>query len=46
MQDILKQLNEILNKVHFFNYHIRIILLEENSSLTYLELQSKEFNFT
>ena len=41
MQDILKQLNEILNKVHFFNYHIRIILLEENSSLTYLELQSK-----
>ena len=41
MQDILKQLNEILNKVHFFNYHIRIILLEEISSLTQLELQSK-----
>ena len=41
MQDILKQLNEILNKVHFFNYHIRIIIMEEKTSMIYLELQSK-----
>ena len=41
LQDTLKQLNEILNKVHFFNYHIRIIICEEKTSLIYLELQSK-----
>ena len=41
IQDTLKQLNEVLNKVHFFNYHIRIIICEEKTSLTYLELQSK-----
>ena len=41
IQDTLKQLNEVLNKVHFFNYHIRIIILEEKNSLMYLELQSK-----
>ena len=40
-QDILKQLNEIVNKIHFFNYHIRIIIMEEKSSMTYLELQSQ-----
>ena len=41
MQDILKQINEIINKMHFFNYHIRIIILEEKSSLTYMELPSQ-----
>ena len=41
IQDTLKQLNEVLNKVHFFNYHIRIIIMEEKTSLIYLELQSK-----
>jgi len=41
IQDTLKQLNEVLNKVHFFNYHIRIIICEEKTSLIYLELQSK-----
>ena len=41
VQDILKQLNEIINKVHFFNYHIRIIISEEKTSLTYMELQSQ-----
>ena len=40
-QDTLKQLNEVLNKVHFFNYHIRIIIMEEKTSMIYLELQSK-----
>ena len=41
MQDILKQINEIINKMHFFNYHIRIIILEEKSSLTYMEIPSQ-----
>ena len=41
IQDTLKQLNEVLNKVHFFNYHIRIIIMEEKTSMIYLELQSK-----
>ena len=40
-QDVLKQLNEIINKIHFFNYHIRIVIMEEKSSMTYLELQSQ-----
>ena len=40
-QDTLKQLNEIINKIHFFNYHIRIVIMEEKSSLTFLELQSQ-----
>ena len=40
-QDTLKQLNEIINKIHFFNYHIRIVIMEEKSSFTYLELQSQ-----
>ena len=40
-QDTLKQLNEIINKIHFFNYHIRIVIMEEKSSMTYLELQSQ-----
>ena len=40
-QDVLKQLNEIINKIHFFNYHIRIVIMEEKSSFTYLELQSQ-----
>ena len=42
VQDILKQLNEIINKVHFFNYHIRIIISEEKTSLIYMELQSQK----
>ena len=41
IQETLKQLNEILNKIHFFNYHIRIIVTEEKSSFNYMELQSK-----
>ena len=40
-QEILKKLNEVLNKMHFFNCHIRIIIIEEQSLLNYLELQSK-----
>ena len=40
-QDTLKQLNEIINKIHFFNNHIRIVIMEEKSSLTYIELQSQ-----
>ena len=40
-QEILKKLNEVLNKMHFFNCHIRIIITEEQSLLNYLELQSK-----
>ena len=40
-QDTLKQLNEIINKMHFFNNHIRVIITEEKSSLIYMELQSQ-----
>lgn len=48
-QDVLKKLNEILNKMHFFNFHIRIIIIEEQSLLNYLELKSDNLtlpNFT
>jgi hypothetical protein len=39
--DILKQLNEVLNKMHFINYHIRMIVLNEISNEILLELPSK-----
>ena len=41
LNDILKQLNEILNKIHFINYHIRIVLLDEKSNEILLELPSQ-----
>ena len=41
LNDILKQLNEILNKIHFINYHIRIVLLDEKSNDILLELPSQ-----
>jgi len=41
LNDILKQLNEIMNKVHFINYHIRIVLLDEISNEILLELPSQ-----
>ena len=41
LNDILKQLNEILNKVHFINYHIRIVLSDEKSNEILLELPSQ-----
>ena len=39
--DILKQLNEVLNKMHFINYHIRMIILNEITNEILLELPSK-----
>jgi len=41
LNDILKQLNEILNKIHFINYHISIVLLDEKSNEILLELPSQ-----
>ena len=37
---ILRQLNEIINKIHFFNHHIRIIICEDKGNQIYLELPS------
>lgn len=39
--DILKQLNEILNKMHFLNCHIRMIILDEKKNEILLELPSE-----
>ena len=43
-QEILKQLNEIINKIHFFNYHTRIIICEEKDNQIYLELPSQSLS--
>jgi len=39
--DILKNLNEILNKMHFFNYHIRMVIINDISKEIIFELPSK-----
>ena len=36
--DIIKQLIEILNKMHFFNYHIRMLIINEKTNDIILEL--------
>ena len=41
LNDILKQLNEIMNKIHFINYHIRIVLFDEKSNEILFELPSQ-----
>ena len=39
--DIMKQLIEILNKIHFFNYHIRMIITNEKTKEILLEIPPK-----
>lgn len=40
-KDVLKQLNEILNKMHFLNCHIRMIILDEKKNEIIFELPSE-----
>ena len=39
--DALKQLNEIINKMHFLNYHIRMIISDEKTNEILMELPSE-----
>ena len=38
--DLLKELNEILNKIHFFNCHIRMSVSDEKTNEIFLEIIS------
>ena len=41
LNEVLKQLNEILNKMHFLNNHIRMIISDEKTNQNFLELPSE-----
>ena len=41
INEILKQMNEIINKMHFFNYHIRMLISNEETKDILLELPSE-----
>ena len=41
LNDLIRKLIEIINKIHFYNHHIRMIILEDKSNFIFLDIPSK-----